>query len=486
MDVLLRQQMETLFNPNSVAVFASFPNTAWGLGVVHRLIGSQRRVYPITENVAEVLGVKAYPSIAHVPGTVDVAVIALTSSKVPAILGDCKTKGVKAALLITAGLAETGEKGQDLEQEILGIARGAGIRFVGPNSMGYLDNCSGVSTLAWVSGVNKGEVGLLCQSGTYGIRLLQKGTAAGIGFSKFVSCGNEADLYLEDYLEFLAEDKETRVIAAYIEGLREGKRFFELARRVTLQKPILVMKVARTVGAAKAARSHTAAVAGVDSVYDAMFRQAGVIRVEDDDELIDTTFALCHMPLPKSRKVGILTNGGGIGVVASDTCEQAGLELPTYSSPTLERLDSLLPFRWSHGNPADMTDVGSKGEMVVFPCLWAIMEDENVDMMLLIGGVEAPLGGDWLEHMPEAAELMASRTKQDLKRIDRTVEKIDREGKPLVVSRLTPETEADSEVMEKFRESGIPVLPNPRRAAVLLRHLAWYGEYLAKHKKLGV
>ena len=239
------------------------------------------------------------------------------------------------------------------------------------------------------------------------------------------------------------------------------------------------MKAARTLGATQAAKSHTAAIAGSDIIHDAMFRQSGVIRVEDDDELIDTALALLHLPLPKTKRVGILTNGGGIGVVASDACEHAGLELTPFSPPTLERLNALLPSRWSHGNPADMTDVGTRGEMVTFPCLWAIMEDANVDMVMLIGGVEAPPGADWTALIPGIEKFMASRAKKEVEGVTETVERVNREGKPLVVSRLAPESSAASAGMEKFKQCGIPVLPNPRRAACVLRHLAWYKEYLS-------
>ena len=477
----VKEQVALLFNPTSVAVIASFSGPGWGLGVMHKLVApNSRKVYPINPNATEVFGQKAYPSIKDVPGPVDMVVLAVPYKELPKAMRECASIGVKCALVITAGLAETGVEGKAVEDEILKITRDADIRFIGPNSMGHMNTWTELSTTAWVGDLEKGSVALLSQSGTYGCRVLEEGKNSGIGFSKFVSCGNEADLTLEDYLEYLGDDEHTKVIAIYAEGLRRGKRFFELAREITRHKPIVVMKAGRSDSATKAAKSHTAAIVGADHLYDAMFRQSGCIRVQEDDELLDIVSALTALPYPKGRRVGILTNGGGIGVVASDECELAGLQIPSFSKGTLNKLNQMLPSRWSHGNPADMTDTGSRGEMVALQCLWDIMNDENVDMLMLIGGVDAPVGSDYSKIFSITEEMIATRDKKIGEDIKTTVERLKACGKPLVVSRLILGPSAG---MDKFEECGIPVLSDPRRAAAVLRHLVWYQEYLSNRSE---
>ncbi|MDY6880247.1 MAG: CoA-binding protein [Desulfatiglans sp.] len=477
MSTPVKDQIESLFNPTSVAVIASFSGPGWGLGVMHKLVDpNSRKIYPINPNVNEVFGKKAYPSIKEVPDPVDMAVLAVPYKELPNAMRECASKGVKTALVITAGLSETGAEGKAVEDEILKITKEAGIRFIGPNSMGHMNTWADLSTTAWVGNLRKGPVALLSQSGTYGCRVLEEGNNSGMGFSKFVSCGNEADLTLEDYLEYLGEDEHTKVIAIYAEGLRRGKRFFDLASEITRRKPIVVMKAGRTESATKAAKSHTAAIGGADHIYDAMFKQSGCIRVEEDDELLDIVYALTALPYPKGRRVGILTNGGGIGVVASDECERSGLTLPSFSKKTFDKLNQMLPSRWSHGNPADMTDTGSRGEMVALQCLWAIMEDENVDMMMLIGGVDQPAGTDFVKIFSITEEMIAAKSKKLAEDIEETVKRMKACGKPLVVSRLIVGPSAG---MDKFKEYCIPVLEDPRRAANVLRHLVWYQEYLS-------
>lgn len=486
MNKAIVEQLKYLFDPHSIAVLgASNTFGTWGYGVMNALLApAQRRVYPVTKSASEVFGLKAYKSILEIPDPVDLAVIALPMSAIPQVMQECVEKGVKAAHIIAGGLAEASEEGARVEEEIVRIARQGGIHFVGPNSMGYLDTSTGLCTIGWMADTRRGPIGFISQSGTYGQRLLRTGMEAGIGFSKFVSSGNEADLHLEDYLEYMAQDEETRIIAIYMEGLREGRRFFSLARELTREKPIIVMKAARTQGSAKAAKSHTAALAGSDTAYEALFRQSGVIRVDDDDELFDITIALLHLPLPRGRRVGILTEGGGIGVVAAEACEQEGLEVPALSPATMEKLDALLPPRWSHGNPVDMTDVITTGKMVTFDCLWAVMEDENVDAVMLNGGI------GHIAYFPGVGEVPPS-SRESVSRLIKAVEDEERKNldiingrvkeyqKPLVACRLMPKGDTpDPKAFSTLQEKGIPIYPNPHRAARVLRHLAWYREYL--------
>ena len=472
-----------IFDSDSVSVIgASNAPGAWGFGVMNTLLSSskKRKIWPVTKSSPEVLNIKAYRSILEVPEPVDFAVISVPAPEVPGVMRECVEKGVKGALIISSEMAEMGDEGARLQEEILQIARQGNLRFIGPNSMGHADTSSDFSTLAWLREIQKGPIGFISQSGTYGQRLVRTAIAAGIGFSKFISSGNEADIHLEDYLEYLAQDEQTQVIALYVEGLREGRRFFQIAREITRKKPIIVLKSGRTEGSARAARSHAAALSGSDIIYDTAFKQAGVIRVEDDDELFDVTMALLHLPLPRGKRIGILTEGGGIGVMAAEACERAGLEIPHLSPTTIEKLNALLPTRWSHGNPADMTDVITKGKLVTLPCLQAMMEDESVDAAMVIGGLGVEVYFRLLMLTPseKLAKLSDILAEEEKKGPDLLNELMNRLHKPTVAAKLLPEAVPEPEIYNMLRMKGIPVYPNPQRAAKAMGHLVRRQEYL--------
>jgi len=441
----------------------------------HLLAGAKRKIYPVNLTAPEVLGIRAYDSVVNIPDSIDLAVIAVSARQVPTVLGECIVKGVKAAVIVSGGFAETGETGGKLEADVVKVARQGGMRFVGPNSMGYADTSSQLSIFAWTEEIAPGPVALISQSGNMGHRIIHNGMGSGIGFSKCISTGNEADLHLEDYLEYLARDENTMVITAYIEGLREGRRFFQLARETTVKKPMVVVKAGGTKKSAVAVRSHTATLAGSDAVYAAAFKQAGVIRADDDDELCDVVAALLNQPLPRSNRVGILTIGGGLGVVAAEACEREGLDIAMLASSTVEKLDACLPPRWSHGNPVDMAGISMAENPVTFSCLWALMEDENIDAVLL----QAPVGAATkrLSSMLSRREIRAFR-KAEESNLSLLSQRVKEQGKPVFMVKPAVEFATDPEVVSLFRREGIPVYPSPRRAARVLNHLAWYRRYL--------
>ena len=441
----------------------------------HLLAGAKRKIYPVNLTAPQVLGVKAYDRVVNIPGSVDLAVIAVSAQQVPAVIGECVDKGVKAAVIISGGFAETGEPGSKLEAEVVRVARQGGLRFVGPNSMGHADTSSQLSTFAWTEEIAPGPVALISQSGNMGHRIIHNGVSLGIGFSKCISTGNETDLHLEDYLEYLAQDENTTVITAYIEGLREGRRFFRLAREITLSKPIVVVKAGGTETSARAVRSHTATLAGSDAVYTAAFRQAGVIRADDDDELCDVVAALLDQPLPRSNRVGILTIGGGLGVVAAQACEREGLDIARLASSTVEKLNACLPPRWSHSNPVDMAGIGMAESPVTFSSLWALMEDENVDAILL----QAPVGAGFkrLSSIFNREEIEAFK-KAEESNLSRLSQRVREYGKPVFLVRPAVDFATDPEVVSLFHREGIPIYPSPHRAARVLSHLVWYRRYL--------
>ncbi|MDY6834718.1 MAG: CoA-binding protein [Chloroflexota bacterium] len=487
----LLKQLDYVFNPQSVAVIgASNSIGSWGFGVMSRLIDqSHRKVYPINLKASEVMGIKAYDSILEIPDPVEFAVIAVPPDRTIPMMQECVEKKIKAALVITGGLAESDELGEQLERDLVSVARKGGIRFIGPNSMGHANTSANLSTMAWMEHIEPGPVAFLSQSGTYGQRVVRTAMHSGIGFSKVVSNGNEADLHLEDYVEYLAKDKDTKVIAAYVEGLREGRRFLEVAKKITKKKPIVILKTGSTENSAKAAKSHTAALCGSDHIHDAMFKQAGVIRVQDEDELFDVISALLTIGLPRGDRVGLLTEGGGIGVVAAEACDKAGLQLPSFAPATLDKLRSLLPSRCACGNPTDMTDVITAGKLVTFPCLWAIMEDPNVDSVILLGGIGASayftsfMGTGSMDRVlaedkDRFQQLINTLREEELSNMDQAKQMIAQHKKPLLFVNLMPRTMSEPESFGLLRERGIPVYSNPKRAAAVIKHLSSYHAYL--------
>lgn len=479
-----------IFDPETVAVVgASNALEKWGAGIFSRVLKapSVRRLYPVNMNAEEVQGIKAYPSVRDLPEPVDFVAIVIPYPDVLEVMKDCAARGVKAALIITAGLGETGPDGARLEREIVETAHASGIRLVGPNCMGHFNTGNDFSTLRMSIPIRPGPVGVISQSGGFAMHILMSGLEAGAGFSKFVSVGNEADLHFEDFLRFLAYDNETKVITGYIEGLRKGRDFFDIARETTKRKPIVVVKVGRTDAGAKAARSHTSAIAGSDMVYDAMFKQAGVIRVNEVEELFDVASALLRQPLPRGNRVGILTGGGGFGCVTSDACGRLGLEVAPLQQQTIERLNQVLPDRWPHANPVDTV---ATGQFVTYPCIWPLLEDDNLDALMIIGMigqmrmmsrsmVDALQQADSAPSAIERAErLFQERQEEEMRGIDRLIEYMDRYQKPILITGRSGDGMRESPVHAKLRENGIMMYPSPERAANVLAHLVSYGKYL--------
>ncbi|MFO8102241.1 MAG: CoA-binding protein [Dehalococcoidia bacterium] len=470
-----------IFKPRSVAVIgASNTFGKWGFNIFNRVMasGDGRAVYPVNTESSEVLGVCSYESIIDVPEPVELAVITVPPRFVPDIVHDCARKGVRVAEIITAGFGEAGEEGAEVERRMVETAKESGMCLVGPNSMGHLDANSDFYTSPWITGVERGGVGLISQSGNFGINVIRTGMARGIGFSKFISSGNEADLKFEDYLEQFGDDDDTKVIIAYLEGLRQGRRFLEMAGEISKRKPIVILKAGRTGAGAKAAHSHTATLAGEDRVYDTAFRQTGVIRVEGIDELIDTAGALLRQPVPRGKRVGILTGGGGPGVIAADACSRLGLEIADISPSTIEKLNAILPPRWPQANPVDMV-----GETTLtYPCLLELIEDENVDavLSLAVGFADAirTIVMDYVHSdiYDEVDRFIDSESARELAQLKQVIGRMDALGKPVLFCPPTGIEELSTIV--HLRENRIITYLSVERAAVALAHLADYGEYL--------
>jgi acyl-CoA synthetase (NDP forming) len=473
---------QALFQANSIAVIgANNQMGSWGYDAFRSALNSKstkpdRQIYAVNPTAKEIQNNPAYPTILDVPGSVELAVIVVRADLVPSIARQCAQKKIKAAVIISAGFAEVDEAGAKLQAEILETAHHAGFHFVGPNCVGHGDGYTRVASAGMVNRIKSGSMALITQSGTLGATILQLAANRGIGMSKFVSTGNEGDLHFEDYLEFLGQDANTRLIAGYIEGLREGRRFFELAKEITPRKPIVVIKTGTTGGSSQAAKSHTGALAGSDVVYSAAFKQSGVIRVEDEDELCDVVLGLLNSPLPKGNRVGILTMGGGFGVVTAEALEKEGLVLGTLSPNSIEKMNGILPARWSHGNPVDLVGVRTMGgDPVADKCLEILMKDDNIDVVIsLMPPMILPpeMAGNLT---PEQLKVMYMSMQNQRLFLQKQVRDT---GKPLISLRFINQPNSGLPGMPESNEFKIPEYSSPRRAARVLRHLEKYASYL--------
>jgi acyl-CoA synthetase (NDP forming) len=423
-----------------------------------------RKIYPVNPKREEILGFKAFPNISAVPDQLDVAVLLTPPESVLGLVKECVESKVKGAVVFASGFGELGPEGKELEREIGRIGREGGTRVIGPNCLGFFNPRAGVITYPQVlmKGVPKepGSVGGFSQSGSFLDYLVWFLAAKGVRFSTVVSCGNECDLAAEDYLEYLGQDEDTKTLVAYMEGVKDGRRFFEVAREVSRKKPIILWKGGVSEQGARAAASHTGALAGSAEVWSAMFKQTGIVNVSSVEEVVDCAVAFNYLPLPKGRRIAIITGQGGTGVGTADNCYAMGLEVPRLAESTVARLREVLPpVGTSVGNPTD-TGVAS----LLDPGLYAkaieiVAEDEGIDMILVIS---TPVQA-CLENVAAAA-----------KSID----------KPLAVS-VFALPESEPEIYTFLSSHGVAAYPDARRAVNVLARMAEYASFLDDQQMRG-
>src|SRR3990170_4991015 len=351
--------VRVFFQPHSLAVIgASRQRGTIGAEIFHNLLrdGFTGVVYPVNPKAEAIGGVKAYPSLMDVPGDVDLAIVCVPAERVLSVADECARKGVRGIVVISAGFRETGQAGAEREQALLAKARSYGMRLIGPNCMGVLNTHPGVSLNGTFSPVfpPAGNVALESQSGALGLALLDYARQLNIGLSTFISVGNKADVSGNDLVQYWEQDPATDVILLYLESFGNPRKFASLARRISAHKPIVAVKSGRTSAGSRAAASHTGALASLDIASDALFRQAGVIRVDTLEQLFDVANLLAHQPVPRGRRVGILTNAGGPGILAADACEGFGLEVARLGEATTAALQEFLPAEAGLANPVDM------------------------------------------------------------------------------------------------------------------------------------
>jgi acetyl coenzyme A synthetase (ADP forming)-like protein len=379
--------LESLFRPRSIAVIGASRDPAGIGGAVFKSLmkhGFNGPVYPVNPKSRVVQSVAAYPTIEAVPGEVDMAVIVVPATHVMEAVEACGRKGVKAVVIISAGFKEVGDAGAKLEQQLLDVVRAYGMRMVGPNCLGVINTEPDVSMDATFAPTTPqaGNVAFSSQSGALGVAIIEYATELGIGISHFASVGNKADVSGNDLLEFWEQDPGTSIILLYLESFGNPRRFIPIARRVGRRKPIIAVKSGRTRAGMRAASSHTGSIAGTDTAVDALCRQSGVIRTNTLEELFDVAMLLAHQPVPHGRRVGILTNAGGPGILASDALETHGLEVPILSDATVAALRTFLAPEASTRNPVDM--IASATPASFEKAVGVMMDDPNLDALLVL------------------------------------------------------------------------------------------------------
>lgn len=381
--------LRAFFHPASIAVIGATPRPASvGRAVFQNLLasGSRAVVYPVHPRERSVLGVRAYPCVEEIPDPVELAVIIVPAEAVLGVVQECGRRKVPAAVILTAGFKEIGPEGAARQEAVARVAREAGVRLIGPNCLGIINASPDAAMNAtFARGMPPpGRVAFLSQSGAMGVAGLEIMREEGFGLSKFAALGNKADLDECDLLEYLANDPETGVILLYVEDLERPKRFLEISRSITRDKgkPIVAIKSGRTAEGARAASSHTGALAGSDEAYDTLFLQSGVLRVERLDELFEYAWAFANQPVPRGKRAAIVTNAGGPGILATDAAVRNGLELARFEESTARRLAEALPRTAALQNPVDV--IGDADADRFARALRIVLEDPNVDGAILI------------------------------------------------------------------------------------------------------
>jgi len=446
------QKLTALFHPRSVALIgASATRGKIGRLFMERFVDAGfRELYPIHPRETEIMGFRAWPSVLDVPGPVDLAIVLTPPRAVAGAVESCLEKGVRGVVITTDSLGFEGPDGRVREAELVRAARERGVRIVGPNCLGIFCPAARLP-FPQPSIMECGSVGVVSQSGSFADLLALKATRDGIRFSKMVSTGNEADLGLLDFLEYLGQDPDTGIIVLYIEGVKDGRRFHELVRRISASKPILAWKCGETEAGARAAGSHTGALSGERAVWDGVLRGDGVIRVGSLEETLDCLQVLYFQPFPRGRRMAIVTGPGGPAVGAADACLNAGLSVPTLSPPTQEALkDVVPPFGSSLSNPVDLSMASITMQGLFTEAVRRIDRDDDIDMHLIISSN----GG-------QAFCRSVIDGSRELK-------------KPLAVALINPLDEIVEDI-KALTGGGVPVYTDPVRAVRALARAAEYG-----------
>ncbi|RLF80908.1 CoA-binding protein [Thermococci archaeon] len=455
--------LDFLFYPESVAVIgASNKEGKIGNAIMKNLInfGFKGKIYPVNVKEEKILRIKAYKSVLEIPDNVDVAVISIPGKFVPQILEECGQKGVKGVVVISAGFKEAGNV--ELEEKLLGVARKWNIRIVGPNCLGITNIENGFDCTfnppERQARPEFGGIAFMSQSGAFGAAILDWAARHGVGMSKFISLGNMTDLDESDFMEYLKDDKATRVITAYLEGVKDGRKFLEVARNATKKKPVVILKSGRTEAGAKAAASHTGSLAGSYTIYQAAFEQTGVLEARSMRQLFNYAKALTMQKSAKGDRVAIVTNGGGAGVMMSDGLLEVGLKLAELSEETKEKfakaiVEGKLPAHMSYKNPIDI--IGDAPSSRYEVAMRYALEDENVDVLAVIALFQSPALGDGIVE---------------------AVGRMQEYGKPVVF--IAPGGAYPEKMARRIEKTGVPVFETVEDGVDAVYALVRYGQYI--------
>jgi acyl-CoA synthetase (NDP forming) len=449
------------------------------------------KIYLVNPKGGEIAGRHAFKSVIEIPDPVDLAVMTIPAGKVLTVIDELKQKAIKNVLLISSGFGETGAEGKALEEELVKKAREAGILILGPNTMGISNPhislyCTGTHVRP-----KAGDTVLVAQSGNLGTQLLAFAEKEGIGIRAFSGSGNEAMITMEDYMECFEVDDMTKTVVMYIESIKNGRRFFESARRVGRKKPVIALKGGRTQAGAHAAASHTGAMASNIKVFEAACQQAGVIQAQQSMDLLDLSAAFSSLPLPKGNRVAILTLGGGWGVVASDLCTENSLVVQPLSKEIVEKINHWLPPFWSHANPIDL--VAEKNADIHMAIIEELLQWEECDAIIYMGIIgrrvtiksvlESTVKVDRKYDPKMVDENLELLKVYEHELVNKTVRIMGEYHKPVIgVYFLTDEMTRTVIEIEDQKYKGI-VYPSPERAVKALAKMHQYSEWLKESKK---
>lgn len=460
-------ELDSFFKPGGVAVVgASDKKGKVGNVIVNKLLENKKKgklesnVYPVNPKIDEVEDMKCYSSISNIDEEVDLAVISIPAPHVPDTIEECGKNGVKSAIIITGGFGELGEEGKRLEEKTAELGKEYGVRIIGPNCVGIFDSENGVDTVFLpddrMARPGPGNTSFISQSGAFVATMLDWAAKENFGIAKTISYGNKIDVNDADVLQYLKSDDQTDVITMYIEGMDDGREFIESAKEVSKEKPIVAVKSGKSEAGASAASSHTGSLAGSDQVYDAAFKQTGVIRADDFFHMFDIAKALEKQGAADGDNVSIVTDGGGAGVMATDACEEQGLNLAELSEETKSKIREEFPPHAIVGNPTDVVGDTDKERYEI--AIENMINDDNVDGLVVIILFQVPL----LENEV----------------VDRVAEYANNTDKPIVACAMGGEhTKPHANKLERL---GVPTYPSPERAVRAMKGLVDYGEYKKK------
>lgn len=460
--------LKRILKAESVAIVGASKNeTKRGYQTIRTLLDEkyEGKIYPVNPREKSILGIKCYQSVSSIDGPVDVALVATPARTLPAVLEDCGQKGVSGAVVLAGGFGEMGPDGRKLENEMVAVAKKHNIRLIGPNTSGML-NLHDKLNLVGLRDAPKGDIALLTQSGNMALTLITEAKIKSHkGFSYYVGVGNEADIRFHEYLEFFQHDPDTKAILMYVEGLRNGREFIQQAQKTTLEKPIILLKSGRTSTGKKSAGSHTGALAGISEVARGAFKRAGIIAIENSDELFPVAETLSSLPPIKNNSVAILADGGGHATIAADLLTDLGVKLPELSEKTQQNLKEILPAAASVPNPVDVAGGTDADPSVFADCAKIILKDPMVGGLLIVG-----LFGGYGIRFAKSLSLMEEDAAHRMGKMVRS------RHKPIVLHSLY--TSEKPHALDLLRYYNIPVFDSLDVAVKCISALADYGSYL--------